>query len=157
MEYAQLRMQHPTKKDRIIRKPAVIGAIIDLGYCLDLLDSRYFGMIREGHRLLEDFFAQLSVPMPVNRSRSGETELILRHLDCAVINMMHRTRAKKNEPPFDTVRAAFIEGEPLFQGSSFNDKNHIQICVCNLRCVRGYFRPRPDDESVNAVPPQPMS
>jgi hypothetical protein len=94
--------------------------------------------------------------MPANQSHSGETGLILRYLDCAVINTVHRTRAEEHVAPFDTVRAAFIEGEPLFRGSSFHDKNHIQVCVRNLKCIRGYFRPRPEDESADAAPPPSM-
>jgi hypothetical protein len=39
------------------------------------------------------------------------------------------------------VRAAFIEGEPLYPNAGFNDRNHIQLCVVNPRCIKGYFRP----------------
>ena len=42
---------------------------------------------------------------------------------------------------FDSVRSAFIEGDELYPGSTFREKNHIQICVRNLACIKGYFWP----------------
>ena len=42
---------------------------------------------------------------------------------------------------YDTVRAAFWEGGELFPGSGFHGADHTQICVRNLDCALGYFRP----------------
>ena len=44
-------------------------------------------------------------------------------------------------PSFDSVRCAFWEGEELYPGAGFKEKNHIQICVRNHNCIKGYFRP----------------
>jgi len=43
--------------------------------------------------------------------------------------------------PYDTVRSPFQEGTPLYTGAGFQTKNHIQIAVRNLACIKGYFRP----------------
>ena len=43
---------------------------------------------------------------------------------------------------FDSVRAAFLEGEPLYPGSMFRKQNHIQIAVINPNCIKGIFLPR---------------
>jgi hypothetical protein len=141
MEYARLRRKYPASKARQIKKPAVVGAVIDLGNCLDLLDSQFFEMIREGYADLNHYMQAAGLPMPFNRPLHASHDLLLRDLDCHVINTIHRTRARKNLPAFDSVRAAFIEGKPLYPGASFFDKNHIQICVCNPHCIKGYFRP----------------
>ena len=43
--------------------------------------------------------------------------------------------------PFQTVRAAFEEGEPAFAGSMIRRETHIQIAVRDPRCILGVFRP----------------
>jgi hypothetical protein len=42
----------------------------------------------------------------------------------------------------DSVRAAFLEGEPLYPGSMFRKQNHIQIAIINPNCIKGIFLPR---------------
>jgi len=42
---------------------------------------------------------------------------------------------------YDTVRAAFIEGEPIYPGSALHMETHIQIAVRNSRAIVGTFRP----------------
>ena len=37
---------------------------------------------------------------------------------------------------------AFWEGHSLYPNAGFAEKNHIQICVCNPNCIKGYFLPR---------------
>jgi hypothetical protein len=64
-------------------------------------------------------------------------------LDCAVINALHDLMKSSGEDPFDTVRAAFIEGPPAFPGGTFRKKNHIQICVRNRSSIKGYFHALP--------------
>lgn len=125
-----------------IKQPAVVGAIIDLGECLNLLDSRFIDIVKKAHEDLTFAHEEAQEPIPSN---SGGPDRLLRRLDYAVIQMLHTTREHRNEPAFDTVRAAFIEGEPLYKGAGFYTKNHIQICVRNLSCVKGYFRPIGED------------
>ena len=65
----------------------------------------------------------------------------MRALDCAVINYLHFAREAEGDPAFDTVRAAFIEGAPLYEGAGFYERTHIQICVRRPEQILGYFRP----------------
>lgn len=59
-----------------------------------------------------------------------------------MINMAH-VMAEKIGKPFDTVRAAFIEGEPVFEGSAIRSDTHIQLCVRDpKKSIVAYFRPR---------------
>ena len=127
---------------RKIKDPAVVGAIIDLGSCLNLLDTRSIDLVRRAHNSLERLVKEAGTPMPQN---SGGPDLLLRQLDCAVIRFLHTSREADGEVPFDTVRAAFVEGERLYQNSGFAAKNHIQICVRNIACIKGYFRPLGED------------
>jgi len=65
---------------------------------------------------------------------------MLSHLDCAVIEVIHQYRQDNKEKPFDSVRAMFPEEMPIYENSGFLEKNHIQICVRNPNCIKGYFR-----------------
>lgn len=78
--------------------------------------------------------------MPQNRSLGGSADLLLRHLDCAVIESLHQLRRDEGLPSFDSVRGVFVEGPPLYENAGFCQMNHIQLCVRNLQCIRGYFR-----------------
>jgi hypothetical protein len=97
--------------------------------------------VKEGYRTLEQALRDAGQPMPVNRTPRAGGEILLRDLDCAVINAVHTFREEHDLPRFDTVRSAFIEGNELYPGSTFRGKNHIQICVRNDACIKGYFWP----------------
>ena len=125
-----------------INNPAVVGAVIDLGHCLNLLDSQYIEMVRDAHAELRQSLQAMNVELPQN---VGGTDLLRRNLDCAVIRMLHQMREQNGEPPFDTVRAVFVEGGPLYANAGFATKNHIQICVRNPACIKGHFRPLDDN------------
>ena len=135
------RPRHPAQK---IRRPAVVGAIIELALCLNLLDSRYISLVTSAYEDLAAFQQDAGEPMPTN---SGGADRLARRLDCAVIETLHATRTDRGEPSFDTVRAAFIEGEPIYRGAGFRSKNHIQLCVRNPACIKGYFRPLDENGS----------
>ena len=118
-----------------VRRPAVVGAVIDLGYCLDLTTSRGLQEVKTAYRRLRRVSDEAGIEMPQNRPDG------LRHdLDSAVINYLHRLKAEEGKPSFDTVKGLFIESPDLYPGSSFGSKNHIQIAVRNLDCIKGVFR-----------------
>lgn len=137
LSYAKQIKKHPERCKQKIETPAVVGAIIDLGYCLNLFEEENLKLVKESYTFLKAF-EKLGWPMPVNK---GGKELLLRDLDCAVINLLHDLRKQFKEPPFDTVRAPFLEGEPLYPNAGFKSKNHIQICVRSNECIKGYFDP----------------
>jgi hypothetical protein len=87
---------------RKFESPCVLGAVIDLQFCLDLLDTADLGKVK----------------------------------------FLHLTRIESGLKPFDSVRGVFIEGQALYPGAGFHDKNHIQICIRNPNCIKGFFLPR---------------
>lgn len=119
-----------------IKKPYVVGAVIDLGYCCNLLDWKALGEVAEAHAVLNDAFDAVDLDLPVNKGK----DFAARFLDQAVIEMMHSIRKYEDLVSYDTVRAAFIEGQDLYEGAGFQRKNHIQISVRNVECIKGYFR-----------------
>jgi len=120
-----------------IGQPFVVGAVLDLGNCMNLMDSRYHAALKQAYGLYT-----MLVPSETERAvNRGGRDRLLRYLDCSVFQILHADMEFHGEVPFDTVRCAFEEGEPSFPGSGILDKTHIQICVRNPLCVKGYFRP----------------
>ncbi|MDO8361200.1 MAG: hypothetical protein Q7T08_14375 [Devosia sp.] len=123
------------RKEHSGRDGTVVGAVIDLGFCLDLLSSTGIETVRTAYADLKAIADQASAPMPVN-THGG----LLRNLDCAVINHLHESRKDARLDGFDTVRGMFDEGKPAFTGSGIAAKAHIQIAVRSLSCIKGVFR-----------------
>lgn len=128
------------QKRGALEKPAVIGAVIDLGYCLNLTDSRYIDLLRNEYELMKEEFNLLGIKMPENEGKTSDK--LFRKLDCAVIEHLHASMADSENEPFDSVRGLFMEGRPIYEGSGFFAKTHVQICVRNPNCIKGYFDPR---------------
>lgn len=133
--YDFAREYRKRKGTLVINDPFAIGAVIDLGYCLNLLDSRFLGIVKEGYRLLQQTSEKSGVPLPKNKA-------LLRHLDCAVIQAIHTYNKEEGKKEFTSVRAVFTEGKGLYENAGFHEKSHIQICVRNPNCIKGYFRIR---------------
>lgn len=136
----QFAKEQTNRKKSKVKTPAVIGAVIDLGYCLDLLDSKYLDMMKSGYLFLESTID--SAKMPQNKPLVDSEDLLFRNLDCAVIESIHQVRKDNNNRPFDSVRGVFWEGEELYPNAGFKEKNHIQICIRNPNCIKGFFLPR---------------
>lgn len=140
MEWARFMASHSLFKNRV-KEPCAVGAIIDLGNCLDLTEAISLDIVEEAYKDLKGAFELLGSPMPENKAISDKDEdLIKRDLDCAVINYAHDIRENSELEPFDTVRGAFHEGEPLYPGAAIRRKTHIQICVREPKQIRGIFR-----------------
>ena len=122
-----------------IEQPTVVGAVIDLGNCLNLLDRTGLQTLKEAYTLLKEVFEGGGKEMPKNLGADRGA----RRLDCAVIEAAHVIRKGVAQPEFDTVRGAFWEGGDLYPGAGFQEKNHVQIAVRKpASCILGYFRPR---------------
>ena len=130
-------------KRRHKENAAVIGAVIDLGLCLNLTDSVSSGYLKNGFKVFKAICQIAGVEIPVNRPSQKTEDILLRDLDCAVIQQIQQIYSTDpKQPAFDSVRGVFIECKPAFEGSEIREKTHIQICVCNPNCIKGYFAPR---------------
>ncbi len=117
-------------------KPAVLGAVIQLGRCFDLLNETLTGMLAESYQVLAQYFARNEQPLPKNRG----VGLKQRELDRLVINTC-LDDLKVRGVEYDTVRGAFLEGDPVYPGAGFSRESHIQIAVRKPACILGVFRP----------------
>ena|SRR5829696_3097742 len=116
------------------RKGGVIGAIINLGTCLDLTDIKYTAMLTAAYERLAATHRRKKKPLPENRGKR-------RFLDCAVINYLVASEAKSSGLRFQTVRSPFLEGEPVYPGSAILRESHVQLAVRDPSCILGVFRP----------------
>ena len=121
-----------------VKTPSVVGAVIQLGNCFDLMDTRFTAPLRAAYRIFRATAERSGQPIPENGGRTPDKEL--RRLDCAVLNYYLRAVDEKGLS-FDTVRCAFAEGPPAFPGSRLRTQSHIQLAVRNPDCILGVFRP----------------
>lgn len=115
---------------RHCKAPAVLGAVIDLGKCMNLMDVDSQTLLQQTY---QSFKAQ-KVELPLNSKFCHD-------LDCSVVNATCEYLASQGRA-FDTVRGAFPEGDPVFAESKILTMTHVQICVRNPEVVVAYFLPR---------------
>ena len=127
-------------------KPAVLGAVIDLGYCLNLTDYHSADVLKRGYNMLKEKYDILGEKLPENRKVSKVGDILLRDLDCAVIQQIHQYNKENGFKAYDSVRGVFLEGERVYPDAGFRTKTHIQLCILNPNCIKGFFSPRKADE-----------
>lgn len=147
LEYAEALKQKPRRSQRKILTPSVLGAAIDLGYCLNLMESSSLSLLKTSYDFLHDTYAASHQKMPHNLLGKNTTDdLLVRNLDCQVIESLHLIMKDNGKREYDTVRGLFFEGDELYPNAGFKEKNHIQICVRNSNCIKAYFLPREPNE-----------
>jgi len=147
-QFANELKDNPRKGKAVISQSAVLGAVIDLGDCLDLIDSEYLDLVKDSFYSTELSYQMIGMKLPDNRKANNSTDFLLRNLDCLVIESLHKKRLPLS---FDSVRGVFWEGEELYHNAGFKEKNHIQICIRNPNCIKGYFLPRELDPGFKRV------
>ena len=122
-----------------VTQPVVVGALIQLGACFDLLDTRFTQDIAEAYKPLRQAWKALGREIPKNGG--GTPDRKLRRLDCAVLNAYLQATEDQGGTRYQTVRGAFREGRPVFKNSCIYRETHIQIAVRDPACILGAFRP----------------
>lgn len=144
------------KKERgTLEIPSVVGVIYLLDYCLDFTDSEFIALLEPYYNSMKLDLRIAGKELPKNKDipKDKYHDLIKRELDCAVIEYMHQkiheqiqsdlaSKGYTEYKHFDSVRGLFTEGGPAFEGAGIQAKNHIQVCLLNLNCIKGFFLPR---------------
>lgn len=133
-EWAKECAANPKMTKGKISTPGVVGAIIDLGNCLDLSDTRHLDVVKASYKTVCETYEGMGRKMPENRGMSHK-------LDCIVINAVEEINRENGYPEFDSIRCPYLEGESIYPGACFWDRTHIQICIRNQECIKGYFLP----------------
>ncbi len=147
------------KRRGAIETPAVIGAILFLGYCCDLTDSKCIRDLAAAYAKMVEESKKLGRKLPANRDLPYDQhkDKLLRDLDCATIEYMHlrnlnqirhdmKQKGFSQTKVFDSTRGIFTEGGPAFEGSEIQARTHTQLCIRNLNCIQGFFLPRREVE-----------
>ena len=113
------------------RDGGVVGAVIQLGRCLDLADTQFTDLLPLAYDSIRNLYAEKGWPLPKNEKGNNA-------LDCLVINAVV---VQLGEPGFQTVRCPFLEGDKAFPDSTILRESHIQIAVIDTDCILGVFRP----------------
>jgi len=111
----------------------VVGAVIQLGRCLDLTDVGYTRLLAIEYENVRATHEREGLILPTNRGK-------FRDLDCLVVNAVLNA-AEETGLGFQTVRSPFLEGTPAFPGSGLLNESHIQITVRDRGSILGVFRP----------------
>ena len=140
-EWACLTQKRNPKK---IKEPYVVGAIIDLGLCLNFGERQAIALLQRSYNDLKSALQVAGLNLNDKYKNLYPDEggfTLVRPLDCAVINHIH-DMLKKKDIYYDTVYGYFQEGGDVYEGAGIKEKTHVQICVRNLDCIKGYFLPR---------------
>ncbi len=109
----------------------VLEVEIDLGQCLNLLESTYHDAIRATYQNLRTVYRSQGWTLPKNQQKRHD-------LDCLVMNKFVKFMERfvgQQGIVFQTVRGVFEEGRPLFPGSALRTQSHIQIAVRDVQCL----------------------
>ncbi len=136
LQFAQERAAGGHNSRGEIARPFVLGAVLNMKRCFDLADSSAIAQLKISYDELAELSRVRGVTLPTN----GKS-LRKRELDCAVTNLLHQIREQIGLPVYNTVRGPFVEGAPIYEGAGINEFNHTQICVRDVSCILGYFRP----------------
>jgi hypothetical protein len=113
----------------------VIGAVIQLGVCLDLLDQKYCDLVDTAAKQMTEDYTLQGIDLPGNKGKAHR-------YDCALLEYMKTGKPELFGGPYDSARAAFVEGKPIAGISAFHHQTHIQLAVYNPNCIKGYFWPQ---------------
>lgn len=139
-EYGQQRAYEWAKKNPKIKNPAVVGAVINLGNCFDLLDRKATRVLKELYPVFKEDFSS----HPQNtKAHEDDPDYLLRHLDCAVMNWIMTRFDKRGDwrLNYHSVRGLFQEAAPVYEGSGIRELSHVQIAVRDTACILEYFEP----------------
>jgi hypothetical protein len=115
---------------------AVLEATIRLGWCLNLLDIEHHANFAKAYERTVQQAARDGATVPEN------TEDGRHYRDRHLIEFYCRSAVEDMRVQFQTVRACYPEGEPLFPGSRLLSRTHVQIAVRDQRCISRLRRVR---------------
>jgi len=129
-EYAPKQAWWWAEKFKKLEKPAVVGAMIRLGNCLDLLDPANVQSLKALHAAMMQKWHQTDAEIPENGNQH-------KNLDCAIFNHYYSLAGEASRP-IDTARAVYVPTESakrVWKRSWIYEEAHIQICVRNQQNI----------------------
>jgi hypothetical protein len=116
--------------------PAVVGSIIRLGQCLDLLDPVNVATLKTFHDDTVNKWNVANMEIPKNGNQHKK-------LDCAIFNLFY----DQSTPVIETARAVYVptqSAKRAWARSWIYEESHIQICVRRPKNILAVWRVRKD-------------
>jgi len=135
-EYAPKQAWWWASKFKKKEHPAVVGAIIRLGQCLDLLDPINVATIKAFHDDTISKWETAEVEIPENGNQHKK-------LDCAIFNLFY----DQSDAAIETARAVYVptqSAKRAWKRSWIYEEAHIQICVREPKNILAVWRVRKD-------------
>lgn len=107
----------------------VLEARIELGFCLNLLDIEHAQSFSRTYSLASERAAAQGQSLPQNHADGRH------YRDREIIELYCHLVRETTGATFQTVRACYPEGEPVFPDSRILSKTHVQISVRDLSCI----------------------
>lgn len=132
------------KNSTTIKNPTVIEATISLENCWDLSRMDHMELLVVGYQIFEIFKKISGKPIPENLAGfKDDIDKIKRYKDCEVVNFVYNfycskyavNPGEKQNKKFEVIRSAFSEGNQIYPGTCWTEKQHIQLCVRNINCI----------------------
>lgn len=148
-QWAVSLKEHRQNSKQIIDTPAVLGAVICLGNCLDFTEQANLQKLKEHYELVKQEAANKGLELPVNK---GGKDNLIRELDCLLINsLVAKQLGEDPDNAYDSVRGVFFEGRELYPTAGFREKDHIQIAIINPNCIKAFFKVRKEDKKFKLI------
>jgi hypothetical protein len=138
-EYAPKQAWWWAREHKANDRPAVVGAIIRLGNCFDLLDPRNVPTLRAFKDELVEKLTAIGAEIPRNVRQD-------RALDCAVFNYIYGL-SDETPKPIETARGVYVptgNAKRVWRGSWISEEAHIQICVREPKNILAVWHVRAD-------------
>jgi hypothetical protein len=133
---------------------AILGSMIRLGFCFDLLDPYNVRELKKMYEAFAEIQAAAGQELPKNKRH-------YRFLDCAVFQFAY---ALIDDVPgasrVDSARAMYVPTDDklrVWPGSWISNGAHIQLCVRNPSCILGTWLHSTEDLVISDVDTQTTS
>lgn len=110
---------------------AVLGSMIRLGNCFDLLEPSNAETLQKFYRQLKQETERAGRRLPKNVNAK-------KRLDCAVFEYAAALFKEEEQESADTITAVYVPTsgkERLWERSWLYHETHIQLCVRNPKCI----------------------
>lgn len=118
---------------------AVLGSLIRLGTCLDLLDPK-------NGELLRDYHADMTEALENAGTRYRKNVRAHKYLDCATLEYAYAA-LEEVDVDVQTCRGVYVPTgntrKRLWEGSWLSRDAHIQLCVRDPACIIGTWLVQP--------------
>ena len=127
--WARWRTMREWRNKKRRSRPAVLWVTIDLRDCIDLLDRRWFGLVRDAYNDVVERYAKTGRDLPTQIGPWTAGMGSFHALDCAVMDGLFDDVRITKGWNMRSARASFWEGRPAFPTSHLIRGSNVTVVV----------------------------